>query len=107
MKEYKNFMGEKVYLGDPEILEKYDSTLFSVWKHPSEMTRRELIDEAEKLLGYALLYMQYYNSDVDWGEQEKQVNLMCEELSNNLYIKDIQYWKGFVYRIADKIENLC
>lgn len=93
-------MGITVDLDDPNILGE-DHVC-------NKMSAIEIFRECEKELGYALLYMNFYHTDIKWTKQKKRVHKLCEELST---AKDAQYTtqdlKSFLYRIHDEIENMC
>lgn len=69
-------------------------------------------------LGYALVYMKYLRPDMYYSTQKRRVLKLCRELRDNENTgdfnngaagrnPDIKFWRGFLYRILDEIENMC
>ena len=65
--------------------------------------------ECIRELGWALMYFKYLEPDIDWGEQAVRVELLCQELAKEDRAKNDneQFWRTFLFRIRDEIENLC
>jgi hypothetical protein len=55
-------------------------------------------------LGYAFVYMNYLNDDIDWEPQRSRVVALSKELRLD---KDLADWRYFYARIIDEIENMC
>lgn len=90
---YQNFMGDLVDLQDSTLL--------------PHLENHQLILQAMNDLGYALIYMNYLHSL--WPQDQKdRVDVLIQELKASLENRktDMQYWRGFVYRIEDETENL-
>lgn len=73
--------------------------------------------ECIQALGYALVYLEYLQPEMA-GKQLPRVKKLCRELARSERMgpmdngaagrnPDVQYWKGFLYRIQDETENLC
>jgi hypothetical protein len=105
MKPYRNFMGKMVDLDSPMVCGK--KLAYAAWG----TVHLECIRE----LGYALVYLEYLQPA---KRQLGRVKKLCRELAASERMgsmdngaagrnPDVQYWKGFLYRIWDETENLC
>jgi len=62
--------------------------------------------ECFNLLGFALLYMDYLQSD--WPkDQRDRVSILCREVAANQHEPSLTYWKKMRERIVDETENMC
>ena len=109
MYQYKGkCFGETIDLDEPEpltrMLKRYKEYKNFKWVGQWRLA-------CIKELGYALVYMKYLHPEFGFKKQIKRIEKLCQELEwGNLYKnqnEDIQYWKGFLYRINDETENLC
>jgi len=110
MYQYKGkCFGETIDLDEPEpltrMLKRYKEYKNFKWVGQWRLA-------CIKELGYALVYMKYLHPEFNcWTKQLRNVRKLCAELEVAHRIKtqneDAQYWKGFLYRIHDEIENLC
>ena len=99
--KYKNWLGEVVNLNNPNIC----------GKEVAKLTWCEIRLECMRELGYALVYMKYLYP-TGWNtesgiRQIDRVEKLCVELRRKHGCDSIQFWRGFLYRIRDEIENLC
>ena len=110
MNLFKSCSGDEVDLDDPKVLKGTEYKNLKSWG--------ELHLACIKELGYALVYMKYLFPKTDFGKQKKRIKKLCWELKYNEHIgnlengaagrnPDAQFWRGFLYRILDEIENLC
>lgn len=94
-------------LDDPKICPEYENS-------PLGTIRLECMYQ----LGYALLVFQHLEKGIFEGSgQPHRVEKLCQELYANENIMkpdgypspndNIQFWKSFLFRIKDEIENLC
>jgi len=77
----------------------YDLSWAGLWK------------EAWRDAGEALVYMQYWHSDVSFGEQVARIDDLCKELMDLNVFQDtkenrikLMSWR---FRFADEVENMC
>lgn len=62
--------------------------------------------ECYKLLGFALLYMDYLESDWPKDQRDRVIGL-CREVAANQQNPIMTYWQRMRARIADETENMC
>jgi len=96
MDMYMNSMGENVDLDDLGTHIDSDTNKSSV------QLRLDCINE----LGYALVYMDYLHSDIDWSNQKFKVVKLINEMTNTKNTS-VLFWLKLLYRIKDEIENMC
>ena len=92
-----------VDLDDPETYKHYE------WRN---WNTYQLHLKCIKELGYALMYMKYLHP-LDWGSQAKRVDGYCkwfaqetEKHREDTAVNRVWYRK-FLYRFLDEVENLC
>lgn len=102
---YKDCDGKEVDLDD---LNTY--SIFKEWQDKKSL---ELWDIGWIKAGKSLFYMDYLNSNIDWGEQRKRVSMLCIELveMRKLVFQDSPENRlkmmNWLYRFDDEVENQC
>jgi hypothetical protein len=80
------------------------------WKN---FNTSDLDQEIRHELGWALLYLQFLQADIDFGKQVDRVNQWCflyahEWLAHyNDTPVNRKWYKKLLYKILDETENLC
>jgi hypothetical protein len=104
MEKFKGTFGNIVDLDNP------DTYQYEVW---ADFTVEQLYQECVREMGFALLYTQYWFPGTDWGTQTKRIHGFCVWFAREARKKREEtllnriWFKKFLYRFQDEIENLC
>jgi hypothetical protein len=95
----------EVDLDDPEIYRSGD------WDE--HKTVDQLRTWAWHLLGQSLVYMDFLNPDTDWGKQRERVHGFCKAFAGAFWLfphdtkEGRVWWRKFIWRFRDEVENQC
>ena len=98
---------EKTYQAQHESIKDYCEKKYGGTTH-------ELWDKCVGEIGYAHMYMNYFHPGDHWEGQKEAIDVLCKEFAageREHRFKDTPetrlWFKKFMFRFTDEIENMC